>query len=150
MPRNRSHETPGESIKKRATGVGACLEFRGDASSPAGGTPYRTPNQAGQGRACRPSVRPVSKTAKAGAPDSESPIPFEEALQKLESIVESMESGELTLEQLLGRFEDGARLSRACQQRLEAAEIRVQQLEKSLSGDLTVRPVESFVEDAGA
>jgi exodeoxyribonuclease VII small subunit len=91
----------------------------------------------------------VSKTAKAGAPDSESSIPFEEALQKLESIVESMESGELTLEQLLGRFEEGARLSRACQQRLEAAEIRVQQLEKSLTGDLTVRPVETSVEDTG-
>lgn len=110
---------------------------------------HRTPNQAGQGRPCRPSVRPVSKIAKLGAPDTESSIPFEEALQKLESIVESMESGELSLEQLLGRFEEGARLSRACQTQLEAAEIRVQQLEKSLAGDLTVRPVESSAEDTG-
>jgi len=92
----------------------------------------------------------VSKTAKAGAPDTESSIPFEEALQKLESIVESMESGELTLEQLLGRFEEGARLSKTCQMQLEAAEIRVQQLEKSLSGDLNVRPLESSTEDVGS
>lgn len=92
---------------------------------------------------------PVSKTAKAEAPTPEESLPFEQALQKLESIVESMESGELTLEQMLGRFEEGARLSRTCQLRLEAAEVRVVQLEKSLSGDLATRPAEFTAEDSG-
>lgn len=51
-----------------------------------------------------------------------------------------MESGQLTLEQLLARFEEGARLARVCQSRLETAEVRVQQLEQALGGDLATRP----------
>ncbi|MCW5558500.1 MAG: exodeoxyribonuclease VII small subunit [Verrucomicrobiae bacterium] len=61
-----------------------------------------------------------------------------------------MESGDLTLEQLLSRFEEGARLARVCQTQLEAAEVRVQQLEQSLSGSLTPRPVAVPGEDADA
>lgn len=88
----------------------------------------------------------MSRTAKSTAETpaselAEPVIPFEEALQKLESIVEAMESGQLTLEQLLARFEEGARLARVCQTRLDAAEVRVQQLEQTLGGDLVTRPV---------
>jgi len=112
-------------------------------------------NRAGQTRLPGPSVPAVSKSAKSvsGTPASnamEPEIPFEEALQKLESIVEAMESGDLTLEQLLSRFEEGTRLARACQTRLEAAEVRVQQLERSLSGDLATRPVAVSGADADA
>ena len=80
-----------------------------------------------------PSETPASAPADPG-------LPFEEALQKLETIVEAMESGQLTLEQLLARFEEGARLARVCQTRLESAEVRVQQLEQTLGGDLVTRP----------
>lgn len=120
---------------------------------PAGESPARRmppANRARQKRSCRPSVPAVSKTAKADAPVTEASLPFEEALQKLESIVESMESGELTLEQMLARFEEGARLSKTCQRQLESAEVRVQQLEKSLAGDLSTRPVEFSAEDSGS
>jgi exodeoxyribonuclease VII small subunit len=79
----------------------------------------------------------VSKSAKAGADD----LPFEEALQKLETIVETMESGELPLEQLLARFEEGTRLARQCQERLADAEVKIQKLEQNLAGDLTVKPM---------
>lgn len=73
------------------------------------------------------------------APASEEPS-FEQALSRLESIVESMESEELPLETLLARYEEGSKLAKACQNRLATAELRVQQLEKNSQGDLSVRP----------
>src|SRR5262245_14333254 len=84
-----------------------------------------------------PTFSAVSKSAKAAAEE----LPFEEALQKLESIVESMESGELPLEKLLARFEEGTQLARQCQSRLADAELKIQKLEQNLAGDLTVKPM---------
>lgn len=67
-------------------------------------------------------------------------MPFEEALQKLESIVESMESDELPLETLLARFEEGTHLARVCQDRLAEAETKIQQLEKTPGGEPVLKP----------
>jgi exodeoxyribonuclease VII small subunit len=69
-------------------------------------------------------------------------LPFEEALAKLESIVEGMEAADLPLETLLKQFEEGAQLAKVCQVRLAAAEVRVRQLEKNLAGDWETRPVD--------
>ena len=74
---------------------------------------------------------------------AEPEIPFEEAMQKLESIVDAMESGDLPLESLMTKFEEGTRLARLCQAKLAQAEVKVQQLEKSAAGDVTLKPVES-------
>ena len=74
-------------------------------------------------------------------------LPFEEALTKLESIVEAMEAGDLPLETLLARFEEGTRLAHLCQRKLAEAELRIQQLEKTASGDLVLKPV-ALAEDA--
>ena len=68
-------------------------------------------------------------------------VPFEEALQKLESIVETMETGELPLETLLARFEEGTRLAQVCQAKLAEAQVRIQQLEKSATGEPVLKPV---------
>jgi exodeoxyribonuclease VII small subunit len=76
-------------------------------------------------------------------PKSSEAIPFEEAMQKLEAIVETMESGELPLEALMTQFEEGTRLAKICQTRLAQAETKIQQLEKNAAGELTLRPVES-------
>ena len=70
-------------------------------------------------------------------------MPFEEAMQKIESIVDAMESGELPLESLMAKFEEGTRLARLCQSKLAQAEVKVQQLEKSAAGEITLKPVES-------
>ncbi len=75
----------------------------------------------------------MSKQAKA-APDQTAggkELPFEEALKKLEGIVESMESDELPLEDLLARFEEGTRLAKTCQAKLTEAELKIQQLEST-------------------
>jgi exodeoxyribonuclease VII small subunit len=73
---------------------------------------------------------------------AEQEMPFEEAMQKLESIVDAMESGELPLESLMAKFEEGTRLAKICQERLARAEVRIQQLEKNAAGDLTLKPMD--------
>jgi exodeoxyribonuclease VII small subunit len=85
----------------------------------------------------------MSRTAKAGDANSSAPseLPFEEALQKLESIVESMEAEDLPLETLLARFEQGTKLAHACQAKLAEAELKVQQLEKNAAGEMVLKPM---------
>jgi exodeoxyribonuclease VII small subunit len=65
-------------------------------------------------------------------------LPFEEALEKLESIVEAMESAELPLESLLAKYEEGTRLARICQTKLSEAELKIQQLEKNAAGEMNL------------
>ena len=59
---------------------------------------------------------------------------FEASLGELEKIVRKLEDGELPLEQSLKLFEDGVRLSRECQERLNAAERRIEILLKDETG----------------
>lgn len=56
---------------------------------------------------------------------------FEKDLERLETIVSRLESGELKLEESLKFFEEGLKLSRLCQERLNAAEKRLKELLKS-------------------
>ena len=67
-------------------------------------------------------------------------LPFEEALKKLEAIVEAMESEDLPLESLLAKYEEGARLAKMCQDKLAEAELKIQQLEKGPSGEMKLKP----------
>lgn len=60
--------------------------------------------------------------------ETEAELPLEQALAQLETLVESMESGELTLDQALAAFEQGIKLTRQCQQTLAQAEQKVQLL----------------------
>lgn len=53
---------------------------------------------------------------------------FEAALQKLNAIVEQLESGELSLEKSLKLFEEGAALAAFCNQKLESARQKVRQI----------------------
>ena len=69
-------------------------------------------------------------------------LPFEEALKKLEGIVETMEADELPLETLLARYEEGMRLVKVCQEKLAEAELKIQQLEKNAAGELKLKPFE--------
>ncbi|HXR08442.1 MAG TPA: exodeoxyribonuclease VII small subunit [Candidatus Acidoferrum sp.] len=68
-------------------------------------------------------------------------LPFEEALQKLEAIVEAMEAQDLPLESLLARYQEGAALAQLCQAKLNEAELKIQQLEKSGKGEMTLKAV---------
>ena len=68
--------------------------------------------------------------------------PFEEALKKLEGIVEAMESDELPLETLLARYEEGTKLVKICQDKLAEAELKIQQLEKNAAGEMKLKPLD--------
>ncbi|HLH52330.1 MAG TPA: exodeoxyribonuclease VII small subunit [Verrucomicrobiae bacterium] len=81
------------------------------------------------------------KNAGANDPAKASDLPFEEALKKLESIVEAMESEDLPLESLLGKYEEGTQLSRVCQQKLAEAELKIQQLERNAAGEMKLKPI---------
>jgi len=53
------------------------------------------------------------------------PRTFEDALTELESLVDTLEQGDLTLEQSLAAFERGIKLTRTCQKALDTAEQKV-------------------------
>lgn len=89
----------------------------------------------------------MSKPARIAA-SAVDDLPFEEAMKKLETIVEAMESGDLALETMLARYEEGTKLARQCQARLEEAEVKIQQLEKNAAGELTLKPLD--IADASA
>jgi exodeoxyribonuclease VII small subunit len=54
---------------------------------------------------------------------------FEAAFAELEAVVERLEEGELSLEESISLYERGQALARLCQERLDQAELRVEQLE---------------------
>ena len=85
----------------------------------------------------------MSKSARPGDAAKNGTVPFEEALKKLESIVETMESEELPLETLLARYEEGTKLAQICQAKLAEADLKIQQLEKNAAGELTLKPAPS-------
>ncbi len=55
-------------------------------------------------------------------------IGFEEALKKLEEIVDELEKGDLPLEETIKKFEEGVRLCKICKEKLEKAEMKVEKL----------------------
>lgn len=69
-------------------------------------------------------------------------VKFEDALKKLENIVDQLESGELELEEAINIFEEGINLSLYCQQELQKAEGRIRQLVKNLNGELELKEFE--------
>jgi exodeoxyribonuclease VII small subunit len=84
----------------------------------------------------------VPNHSKSAGPNSPAKNPpFEEALQKLETVVEAMESDDLPLETLLAKYEEGAKLVRICQEKLAEAELKIQQLEKTAAGEMKLKPV---------
>jgi len=61
---------------------------------------------------------------------------FKSAIEELEKITDSLESGELELEQSLALFERGVSLIKYCQDRLDSAQARVELLVDSLEGEV--------------
>jgi exodeoxyribonuclease VII small subunit len=72
---------------------------------------------------------------------------FESALARLEEIVQQLEQGDLSLEQSLKLFEEGIKLSRICNTRLEEAERKVEILLKDKAGSLKAQLFEDQDEE---
>jgi exodeoxyribonuclease VII small subunit len=64
-------------------------------------------------------------------------LSFDQALGKLEQLVEEMEQGDLTLEAAMEKYAEGTRLSQLCQTQLAAAEKAVHKVIKESGGILT-------------
>ena len=73
---------------------------------------------------------------------------FKEAIEELEKITESLESGELELEESLKLFERGVELIRYCQEKLDSAQAKVEQLVESLEGEMESVPIEGEADES--
>jgi exodeoxyribonuclease VII small subunit len=93
----------------------------------------RSPEGQGTGVDAPPQAPPVKDADDASLAGS-----FEESVRRLATIVEELEAGDLSLERSLELFEEGVRLARAAQERLDRAERRVEEL---LGVDGQGRPV---------
>ncbi len=71
-----------------------------------------------------------------------SEMKFEEALKKLERIVEDLEKGAFSLDESLKKYEEGVKLSLVCSKRLDAAQKKVEILVKKEGGKFELRPFE--------
>ena len=70
---------------------------------------------------------------------AEPELHFEGAMDRLEEIVEQMESGKMMLEELIGRYEEGMKLVKVCQERLASAEQRIEIITRNHSGKAVVK-----------
>lgn len=68
---------------------------------------------------------------------------FEDALEKLEEITNSLEGGELGLEESIQEFEKGIKLAKFCHDTLEKAERKIEILQKGGDGEITAKPVKA-------
>jgi exodeoxyribonuclease VII small subunit len=71
---------------------------------------------------------------------------FEGAMDRLEEIVEQMESGKMMLEELIVRYEEGMKLVKVCHERLASAEQRIEIITRDNAGKPIVKDFESAVE----
>lgn len=67
-------------------------------------------------------------------------INFESKLNQLETLVDEMEKGTLSLEDSLKAFEDGIKITRECQQALKEAELKVEMLTKDSKAPVNFEP----------
>lgn len=83
------------------------------------------------------------------SPNPQQPT-FETALERLEQIVGEMEGDRLALEDLLTRYEEGTALVKVCQQRLDAAERRIEQITRGGDGVVKLEPFDPVNQPSAA
>ncbi len=78
----------------------------------------------------------MSSPAKKLSPE----LNFEAAMDRLETIVAQMESGQMPLEELIVRYEEGMKLVKTCQERLASAEQKIEIITRNHAGKPVVQP----------
>ena len=76
------------------------------------------------------------------AEKAQTELNFETAMDRLEAIVDQMESGKMMLEELIVRYEEGMKLVKTCQERLASAEQRIEIITRNHAGKPVVQPFE--------
>jgi exodeoxyribonuclease VII small subunit len=67
---------------------------------------------------------------------------FESSLQRLDQIVQELETGQVALDRAMGLFEEGLQLGRTCRGLLETAQARVEKLLERADGTIESQPFE--------
>ena len=67
---------------------------------------------------------------------------FEQSLSRLEKIVDSLEQGEVPLENAISLYEEGIELSKQCMETLSKAELKIKKLTKDAGGKLELKDLE--------
>lgn len=80
--------------------------------------------------------------ARAKKKDNGDEICFEEGLEKLDIIVKQLERGELSLDESLDHFAEGIRLSKACLDKLNIAEERIDKILLEEKGKIIEKPLQ--------
>lgn len=70
-------------------------------------------------------------------------LSFEEALAQLENIVRELESGRIKLDDAVNAYEKAVALKKICQDKLQAATLKVEKIELNKDGTLTTSPLEN-------
>ena len=81
-------------------------------------------------------------------PKAREELNFEGAMDRLEKIVEQMESGKLPLEDLIVRYEEGMNLVKVCQERLAKAEQKIEIIARNSAGKTIIKDFEPAPETA--
>jgi len=74
---------------------------------------------------------------------SEKKMSFEESLNRLDKIVQEMESGEMELDAMISAFEEGQRLVKSCSAKLNEVEKKIEKVVKSAAGEIITEPFEN-------
>jgi exodeoxyribonuclease VII small subunit len=91
----------------------------------------------------------MPKTKNSEAPESEAPA-FEDALSQLEELVREMESDQMPLEELIKNYEEGTRLFKVCEKRLDEAQGRIEIIRKNRNGQNVVEPFDDQDDEKAA
>jgi exodeoxyribonuclease VII small subunit len=94
-------------------------------------------------------MMPAKKSPASGTAP-EPPAAFEQAIERLEQVVEELEGGELTLEQSLARYEEGVKLSRQLTRTLDDAEKRIEKLMAGEGGEPVTAPLDQALKPGDA
>lgn len=102
------------------------------------GSPPELPGGSG----ANPAPGGKAAAAPGAAPGATPALPFEEAYARLEALVAEMERGDLPLEALLSKFEEGVGLVKHCQAFLKQAQLRVEQFVEQKDGQWVLKELE--------
>lgn len=75
-------------------------------------------------------------------------ISFEDALTRLETIVRELEGGRIKLDDAVNAYEQAVKLKKFCEQRLKAAELKIEKLEENTNGEKETTPLDKIEENA--
>jgi exodeoxyribonuclease VII small subunit len=80
------------------------------------------------------------------ATEKNKPQGFEKSLERLEAVVAEMEGGDLSLEDMIKRFEEGQKLIGYCSKQLDEVERKIEKLVKKDNGEVEAVPLEGEAE----